>query len=51
MSHKSVHIEIPEPWGEDPRGEHERFHEAIEAIEEGLTPAQFRLRQGEASAE
>jgi len=51
MSRKSVHIEIPEPWGDDPQGEHERFHDAIEAIEEGLTPAQFRLRHGEADAE
>lgn len=50
MSHKSVHIELPET-GDDPQGERERFHDAMEPIEEGLTPYEFRLRHGDSATE
>lgn len=45
MSHKhQPHIETIDDWGEDPAHEHERVHDAIEAMEEGLTAKQFHER-------
>jgi len=47
--HHDAHIETIDEWGEDPAHEHERMHDAIEAMEEGLTYEEFRERNEAAS--
>lgn len=43
-----VHIESLEEWGDDPKHEHDRYHDAIDAMEEGLTVDEYRRRSGAA---
>jgi len=42
--HHEAHIETVDEWGEDPSHEHERIHEAMEAMEEGLASEEFKKR-------
>ena len=42
--HHETHIETIDEWGDDPAHEHEHVHDAMEAMEEGLTSDQFRER-------